>query len=400
MRSLRSTFAAALSLAVAGCQDGGGGRSPSLGFASASRQTGRPGEVVGSPPAVLVLDAFGRPMSGVGVDFEVTAGDGTAAPGAVTGPDGVARGSWQLGPVGEQALRATSVSAAGELVFSADLRPTTGYEIDLRLLTTASDSQWRAFLSAADRIGQVVVSGLSPVDTTGQSCEDLEVGGEVTSLLILVKIHSIDGPGGVLGQAGPCIVRFQSQLPVVGLMELDSADLDRLESTGRLESVILHEMLHVVGFGTMWADASPSLISGAGTADSAFTGANALSAAKASNGAPAGWTTVPLENCGLASPSPCGEATRDSHWLEPVYQNELMTGWISGITQPLSATTVGSLKDLGYDVSFSAADAFTLPSPTGLRTFEMAPAGVEYLGDDVLRLPVKRIPERATSRPR
>src|SRR3712207_7394171 len=40
---------------------------------------------------------------------------------------------------------------------------------------------------------------------------------------------AIDGPGGVLGQAGPDYVRGGSYLPVHGVMEFDTADLARLE---------------------------------------------------------------------------------------------------------------------------------------------------------------------------
>lgn len=45
---------------------------------------------------------------------------------------------------------------------------------------------------------------------------------------------------------------------------------------------------------------------------------------------------------------------------------ELMTGFLSlGVSNPLSAITVGALQDLGYVVSVLAADAYTV-SP-GLR---------------------------------
>ena len=43
-------------------------------------------------------------------------------------------------------------------------------------------------------------------------------------------------------------------IPVLGLMKFDTADLDVLESGGLLQAVILHEMGHVLGFGTIWSD--------------------------------------------------------------------------------------------------------------------------------------------------
>src|SRR4051794_6205534 len=53
-----------------------------------------------------------------------------------------------------------------------------------------------------------------------------------------------------------------------------------------------------------------------------------------------GPTPVPVENTG-------GPGTRDSHWREAVFGNELMTGFVGPAGNPLSRTTVGSLQDLG-----------------------------------------------------
>jgi hypothetical protein len=36
-------------------------------------------------------------------------------------------------------------------------------------------------------------------------------------------------------------------------MSFDTADLDRMEADGCLQDVILHEMGHVLGFGTLWS---------------------------------------------------------------------------------------------------------------------------------------------------
>src|SRR6185295_12404292 len=111
---------------------------------------------------------------------------------------------------------------------------------------------------------------------------------------------------------------------------------------GTLDDVILHEMGHVLGFGGLWDDPSKDLILNAGTADPTFTGAQALIAFDNTNG---GNTYVgakiPVENTG-------GPGTADSHWRESVFENELMTGFISSPGNPMSLTTVESFVDLGY----------------------------------------------------
>jgi Leishmanolysin len=64
--------------------------------------------------------------------------------------------------------------------------------------------------------------------------------------------------------------------------------------------------------------------------------------------------SVPLETTG-------GAGTAGAHWSEAVFGDELMTGFIAGVPDPLSIVTIGALQDMGYTVNYSAADAYTLP---------------------------------------
>ena len=64
---------------------------------------------------------------------------------------------------------------------------------------------------------------------------------------------------------------------------------------------------------------------------------------------------VPVENTGLPG-------TRDSHWRESLFKNELMSGFIAAPNNPLSKMTAASLKDLGYVVNMDAAEAYSLPN--------------------------------------
>ena len=51
-------------------------------------------------------------------------------------------------------------------------------------------------------------------------------------------------------------------LPYHGTMEFDTADLAAMEANGSLFFVIMHEMGHILGIGTLWS--SKGLITGAG----------------------------------------------------------------------------------------------------------------------------------------
>jgi len=140
-------------------------------------------------------------------------------------------------------------------------------------------------------------------------------------------------------------------LPARGIMQFDSADLQRMEDDGSLAGVIIHEMGHVLGIGTLWSDLG--LIQGSGSNNPEFTGANAMREYAALTNLPDP-QFVPLANTG-------GGGTREGHWRESVFDTELMTGYVDIGQMPLSKLTVASLQDIGYQVDYNKADSFILP---------------------------------------
>jgi len=361
---------------------------------SAMSQTGPPSYPVVQAPAVVVRDARNDPMSDVTVNFTVTAGGGVISGGsATTGLDGVARAaSWVFGPAGAQAVRASVASVPGVTVDFAGLSraPLAHFDISLRFISGMSDSQARAFVHAKERIEEFVVGDIPGQNVSLTAAELAGCGGsgvsqDVDDVLILAEVGPIDGVSNILGQAGPCFIRSTSKLPVLGHMMFDSADLDALEAQGRLEYVILHEMMHVIGFGTIWTDFG--LLSGPGTADPYFTGAAAREYLASLNGGSFyTGTPVPVEAGG-------GAGTADAHWRESVFNHELMTGYLDQGVNPLSATTIGSFQDLGYTVDVSTAEPFNLATalratplsgyepPLDLRD-DVRPEPPEYVGPD------------------
>ncbi|MCC6990696.1 MAG: peptidase [Acidobacteria bacterium] len=244
----------------------------------------------------------------------------------------------------------------------------TAYKIEVRFLGGLTTAQKNAFKSAADRWTRVIVGDLPSVRVDGEVVDDL---------LILAQGVAIDGPGGVLGQAGPTHLRPASAgktafLPVKGIMSFDTADLAKMQQDGTLKDVITHEMGHVIGVGTIWA--LKGKVKGAGTANPRFTGA----AAKAEFGKlkAAGAAEVPVENSG-------GAGTRDGHWRETVFRTELMSGFIAAPNTPLSRMTVASLKDLGYTVDLARAEPYRLPD-----LFAVAAAGAGSTHDRPHALPI------------
>jgi len=214
-----------------------------------------------------------------------------------------------------------------------------GFEIQVNM-SGLTVTQRSIFQAAADRWEQVIVGDLPNATYGGQVVDDLRIDASATA---------IDGLYGILGQAGPDAIRSGSRLPYHGIMEFDSADLASMEQSGLLMSVVLHEMGHVLGIGTVWS--SLGLLSGAGSSNPLFTGAQATAAYNQIFGTNA--SGVPVENGG-------GPGTADGHWRDSIFRAELMTGWAGpGSNLPLSLVTVASLADMGYQVNRSAADAFT-----------------------------------------
>lgn len=69
-------------------------------------------------------------------------------------------------------------------------------------------------------------------------------------LLISATLEFIDGPDRTLAVAGPTSVWTQCPITsTAGVMLFDTADVEILENTGNFDTVVLHEMAHVIGFG-------------------------------------------------------------------------------------------------------------------------------------------------------
>lgn len=258
-------------------------------------------------------------------------------------------------PNGHWTLKVADLVAGdgGRVSWRVELDVTDGdffIELDLARELRETSVYRAAFDQAALRWAEVIVGALG--------ARTLPNGRLVENLLIFASAPPIDGPGQILGQAGPTHVRHDSLLPIAGVMRFDVADLARMADDGSLFDVILHEMGHVLGIGTLWAEMG--LVQGAGTSNPVFVGDRARQeyAAWLDDGNVNG--NVPIENTG-------GSGTREAHWRESVMDLEVMTGWIGRGFNPLSRITAASLGDQGYDVNMDAADIFDRPRVAAVR---------------------------------
>lgn len=225
------------------------------------------------------------------------------------------------------------------------------FHIALNLRTGMTPDERAAFVDAAQRWESVILAEPATEDTSATN----------NLLTIDAVIKPIDGVGGTLAESEPTGFRDDDDLPTKGSMTFDRDDMAELESEGMLKDTILHEMAHVLGFGTIWEDLG--LVTSENNHHPRFIGASATAQFDKLFGSTLPY--VPVEGSG-------GDGTANSHWDQDTFNEELMTGYAAdpGVTVPLSTVTVGQFGDLGYTVNLKAADDW---NPAKHRTIVTTP---------------------------
>ena len=272
---------------------------------------------------------------------------------------------------------------------SVRTRVAGSFDMDVVLVGSVTEGQRAAFEEAADwwmsilaemELPDVPLVGEARLGCGGVFTEE-EIGGAIDDLLVVASVQTIDGPGGILAGAQPCSVREGSMLPFLGVVLFDKDDLASFEGSSDLVELILHEVGHVLGIGSLWADfgllREPSLETPG--ADTHFAGPLAIAAFNEAGGESYSDAKVPVEN-------QAGPGSGDSHWRQSVFVTELMTPYASvGLPDPLSAISIQSLADLGYTVDVGLAEPFTLPSAAAADKEDL---NVIDLGNDILKGPI------------
>jgi len=266
---------------------------------------------------------------------------------------------------------ATAQSSTSPALRKEQIIQSSSFQITLQNMgQPLSNNVEQAFIHAVNRWESIIIGDLS--DMPGFTLQAEECGNpteifvpDTDDLTILYNIGPIDGESNILGRAGPCMLRNSgSRLPHLGFMEFDSADLEKMESDGILQDVILHEMGHVLGFGVLWKGFAVDCLQKPSEDNQEDTYYSCVEGRKqfelVGGDGYYGGEKVPVANVG-------SQGSINSHWRESVFYNELMTPTIYRQGNPLSAVTIGSLADLGYVVDISAADVYRLPSSSFIQ---------------------------------
>ncbi len=203
----------------------------------------------------------------------------------------------------------------------------SGFNITIQFNGTWTQELHDVFVSAANQLTSIIAGDLPNVTVRNH--------GTVTTvddITISAELGQIDGLYGVLGQAGPTSLRTGSYLPATATMQFDIVDVNAMGVTV-FSDVVLHEMSHSLGFGSIWDRLS--LVS-----NGEYTGANAVNAYHDMGGT--GFIAVEQDG---------GSGTAGSHWDEETFNNELMTGYINDGENYFTAMSAASFADLGYQLS-------------------------------------------------
>eukprot|EP00924_Labyrinthula_sp_SR-Ha-C_P016526 maker-scaffold_6-snap-gene-6.8-mRNA-1 protein AED:0.01 eAED:0.01 QI:59/0.5/0.33/1/0.5/0.33/3/66/503 len=293
-----------------------------------------------------------------------------------------------------------------------------------------------AFLEAAERLSNAVSQtsnnlGFTPdedftlLDMCGVETDSnpavFPAGVLIENLVIAAVLEEIDGVGNTLAAAGPCIYNTQTQLPLLGIMYFDTADTESIAQNGKLNDVVLHEMMHVLGFGVAWnpllsstgeeitsfdiledpvfsSDGSGNLVVNVDN-EPKYTGAEGVAEFEILTGESE--TFLPIQGVQVNGvdvfDAESGEGTGsiDSHIDKDTFQDALMTFAIDleGGESPLSSMGLSMLRDIGYIVDTSGADPYSLISvqSKGGSSLRGSKSGTIDLKGDVLDLKPKML---------
>ena len=257
----------------------------------------------------------------------------------------------------------TVLESSGVRVLFDSLRK-GDFDIELVFLNHVTERQKNVIQYAVRHWMSVVVEDLPDYTFTqgfsgtcgGQSYE-IPSGDRIDDLRIYVST-SVNSTF-ALGQGGPHLLRETTHLPVVGCMAID------VSLTSRVFGVGLHEIGHVLGFGTLWEKFGfiQDLSWSDSSADTHFNGPQAIAAFDDAGSGDYGGKKVPVQK------------QNGTHWRLIVLHGEIMLPSRSG-AGALSAITVQSLADLGYGVDVTQADPYVVRSTTASGKIALAGSAI------------------------
>jgi hypothetical protein len=180
---------------------------------------------------------------------------------------------------------------------------------------------------------------------------------------LVVDITSSYENTNTLASAGPSSLRLNGTNIIIerGSSTINTRFLnDYNANPNYLRDIMIHEFAHILGIGTLWEPTRFSWSDGT----ISYAGNNLINSSTATYNANTYAGHAYGEMLGIFTQRAVPvEAGVFGHWDESRFDRELMTPQAegSGIPIPLSQLTIASLRDIGWNVNYGAAETYLLP---------------------------------------
>ncbi|MFX4300158.1 leishmanolysin-related zinc metalloendopeptidase [Pseudosulfitobacter pseudonitzschiae] len=310
--------------------------------------------------SVLVTDANGETSQASGT-FSTTIETDFSNPGdGVFGPEVQSTGEVEM----DLDSMTTYTSGKGELGVESDFNITVNF---INGGNVGSEIK-SAVIQMTEYISSVIQSDFEGFSTFFEDVDDF---------LLTVGEISFDGEGGVHGSGSA--TAFRTDGPDAGMasrgsLAIDPADVSSMSDEGVFNDIVLHEILHALGFGSgeawdKFLEASQEF------GDSfRFTGESAIAAYNAQHSDIAAQDD--FSDFGVPVESDFGQGNAGSHWDRATFdqtEGGLMAAGTSEFYYGgIDAMTLAAFEDMGYETTWDASDPGAQPGD-----YDALPAAVQ-----------------------
>lgn len=315
---------------------------------------------------------FTSAITGLTGDADVRLIQDTNSNGAIDNGE-ILAWQWERGAANESIRRFINAGTYFVQVVSYN-NQTADYTLSTNFTAAASDpQQFRIDLNFADSLVGLNSAARDAISQAARFWEGVIlgagsiVGSNVLSIAIAGQsFMAQDGTAdsGTLALSGPSLTLDAADNIVItrGTSTLNSRRFAEFNSNPLyLRDIMIHELAHVFGFGTLWEPLEFSFTDGS----KLLAGKTLINRTNATYRADsyAGWAYGDLVGTFTGTAVPI-EPQIFFHWDETRFDTELMTPFAEapGTPMPLSSLTLGALRDLGWSVNFGAVQPYTLPA--------------------------------------
>ena len=255
-----------------------------------------------------------------------------------------------------------TVTGLGPSEFPLDIVDGDGQNpLPFRVITSMDRvaARWRRIVRSAPAGEQVSLK-------IGDCRNRVPVAQFISGVRVLIRLDTLFSF--IAAQGGACVIRANG-LPLLGTVQINVSYYKTI-SDAKLDDLIMHEVGHVLGIGSVWGRGQLSgyVVGDSNATDPIFIGPNTVTAFSRLGGS-ARFTgrRVPIELKFLG------------HWRASAFAGELMAPALVPAFQPTSAVTVAALRDIGWNVEPEAYEEFQLPAAvlSGRVSPRVVPGGVQ-----------------------